>query len=83
MTGIEALKALRDGKNVKSARWHENEVLYGRPNGRFVTEFSGKILPSITYTMNRWSPMTDHRYLDTLIQNALTDFLADDWEVVE
>jgi hypothetical protein len=76
MTGVEALKLLKDGQKVKRKNWRSDEYLstYAGTN---------EIHPSQKYNQYRGEDL--HHLEDTVLltDEILNDFLADDWEIVE
>ena len=79
MTGVEALQALRDGKNIKRSHWHDGEYLstYLKCDGL------PAIAPSQEYQETRGEDCHYSEDAVLLINEILDDFLSDDWEVVE
>jgi hypothetical protein len=79
MTGVEALQALRDGKNIKRSHWRDGEYLstYLRSDGL------PAITPSPKYNRTRGEDCYYPEDAVLLTDEILDDFLSDDWEVVE
>jgi hypothetical protein len=78
MTGVEALQALRDGKNIKREYWRDGEYL-----ATIVTPDGCKIAPSPKYNQYRGEDLYHLEDAVLLTDEILNDFLMDDWEVVE
>jgi hypothetical protein len=79
VTGVEALQALRGGKNIKRSHWHDGEYLstYLKSDGL------PAIAPSPKYNRTRGEDCYYSEDAVLLTDEILDDFLSDDWEVVE
>ena len=82
MTRIQALHKLKEGKKVRRQSWDENEILIFKPAGG---DWMNHITPSYGFVMNKInrigkSEISDWHYMFVRIY---TDFLQDDWEIVE
>jgi hypothetical protein len=79
MTGIEALQALKDGKNIKRSHWRDGEYLstYLRSDGL------PAIAPSQKYHRTRGEDCYYPEDAVLLTDEILDDFLSDDWEVLK
>jgi hypothetical protein len=78
MTGVEALQALREGKNVRRGHWGSEEYLstYVKCDGL------PAISPSQKYNRTRGEDCYYPEDAVVLTDEILDDFLSDDWEVV-
>jgi hypothetical protein len=82
MTGIEALKALIEGKKIRRENWDKNEAICYSSAWNSFPEIAG---PTKAFTMNRWNRINKNEPLDldSEFTRIYTDFLQDDWEIVE
>jgi hypothetical protein len=82
MTGIEALKALTEGKKIRRENWDKDEVICYSAAEEWFPETVG---PTKAFTMNRWNRINKNEPLDLDLEfrRIYTDFLQDDWEIVE
>jgi hypothetical protein len=82
MTGIEALKALIEGKKIRRENWDKDEAICYSAAEKWFPETAG---PTKAFTMNRWNRINKNEPLDLDLEfrRIYTDFLQDDWEIVE
>ncbi len=82
MTGIEALKALASGKKIRREDWGAGEAICPEEMGEYLPVIAQ---PTYALTMSRWNRINKNepRDFDLELQRIYTDFLMDDWEVVE
>jgi len=80
MTGIEALKALIEGKKIRRENWDKDEAICYSAAWNSFPETAG---PTKAFTMNRWNRINKNepRDLDSEFNRIYTDFLQDDWEI--
>jgi hypothetical protein len=80
MTGIEALKALASGKRIRRQDWGAHEAVCPYETGEYIPLIAQ---PTYALTMNRWKRINEPLDFDVELQRIYTDFLMDDWELVE
>lgn len=82
MTGIEALKALTEDKKIRRENWDKDEAICYSAAWNSFPETAG---PTKAFTMNRWNRINKNEPLDLDLEfrRIYTDFLQDDWEVIE
>jgi hypothetical protein len=82
MTGIEALKALTEGKKIRRENWDKDEAICYSAAER---GFPETVCPTKAFTMSRWNRINKNELLDLDLEfrRIYTDFLQYDWEIVE
>ena len=79
MTGIDALKALASGKTIRRECWEADEAICPYETGEYLPVIAQ---PTYALKMRKLKGIIAED-LDIELQRIYTDFLMDDWEVVE